>query len=196
MKSEKFIAIAIAIALPILLLPIVVMAVFFWGNWSANPSSWGDYGDYVAGTTGVLVNVLGFAGVVVTLIWQRAQAQKAENELAKQKVLEHLDRLLGALGDALVGTELRRKSDRQVIAVGRDAFRNLFLLKLRRFYRNKINTAQHNCDQREIVCQAYDELYSRFGSKFGHYFRTLYHCLFVINSDRVSDEDKKELVDS
>jgi hypothetical protein len=189
MKTRYFIWVLVA-AIAVLVIPSLLFAVKFWAQWSSKPDAWSDYGDFVAGTSGVLLNGLGFGAILLTLGLQERVEKRVRMELEKKRIEEHLYKLLDTLADVLAGTELRKKKGGAVVAKGRSAFKNFYSLKLARIYERRVAESSDQLADREIVRASFDELYARFGSLFGHYFRTLYHCFSVIDDETISDTEK------
>lgn len=177
-----------------LLGPVAVIAVKFWGEWSADSANWGDFGDYLGGTAGVLLNALGFTAVLVTMRIQQNDSLKSDQALARARVEEHLYRLLDTLADVLAGVELRASESGNVIASGRGAFRNFYSKKFAAAY-EETSEEMTGADERDVVRASFDLLFRRHGAKFGHYFRTLYHCFLIIEDPVLTPDERQRYAD-
>lgn len=176
----------------LLLLPLIIYAGFFWWHWSEDPQNWAAYGTYISGTVGVLVSALGLMALIVTLQLQRKNNQFLANAYAINELKGHVYQFLSRLDGIVSNTDIRNKRTGQIIHVGRDAFR-FYYKKLRAIYaKEQSSSAEGN--ERQVVRESFRVLYARHGSDFGHYFRTLYRCIKVIDQSTVDDESKKNLV--
>lgn len=172
--------------------PVFAYGVAFWGQWDLSPAAWESFSVFLAGTSAVVVGALGFAGLLYTVFLQQAQLTDLSQESKTREVEQHLDRLLRTLSEILNGTDIR--SSGAVVAAGRDAYRSFYRRKLAGIY--KIKKKQNSgASERELVRESFDALYSKFGSDFGHYFRTLYHAVLAVHGAELSLTWKKKQMD-
>jgi hypothetical protein len=194
-KVQVFTGTQWAVALSLIFAPLAAYAWAFWGQWSMTPTAWANFATYVTGTVAVAIGALGFYALLLTIKVQQDQLAHLTRESESRYFEEQLDRLLRTLGDVLKDTDIRRTSTGIVVAQGRDAFKNLFRHRFRRIYA-RYQRGDYLVDDRTAVRQSFDELYRRFGSDFGHYFRTLYHCVLLVhNQQRMSAHEKKRYFD-
>jgi hypothetical protein len=173
--------------------PPLLMAWKVGTDLSVNPQDWAAFGGFVSGTTGVILTGLGFGAVIFTLLSEQRQVQLSAQEAEALRLEQRLYRLLDTLADMLSGTELRSKRTGNVIARGRSAFRNFFKKKFQPIYEDiRADVAK---SERLVVTEAFDELYRRHGSQFGHYFRTLYHCFLILDDESIDLQRKKAFAD-
>ena len=185
----------IAGALSLIAAPVLVHAWVFRARLSINPNDWANFATYVAGTAGVIVGAIGLYALLHTLRLQRLQVDNIKADAQAQEFERHLEGLLSTLAGILRETDIRQVSDGRVIARGRDAFKNLFRRKLKKIY-EPYRRGDHLVDERTAVRQSFDELYRRFGSDFGHYYRTLYHCVLMVDqAAHLSPRQKKKYLD-
>jgi hypothetical protein len=160
--------------------PILIYGWVFRGQWSGDPGDWANFATYVAGTVAVVIGAFGFYALLLTLKLQQFQLDRLSEEAQSQEFERRLEGLLVTLGEVLRETDIRQLPSGAVVARGRDAFKNLFRRKLKRIYK-PYELGNHLVDDRTAVRQSFDELYRRSGSDFGHYFRTLYHCVLLVD---------------
>lgn len=156
--------------------------------------AWSDYSTYLSGTVAIILNFFGLIALVVTLRLQQAQLLELSQSEDRRRISETLTQLLATLGSILEGSDIRRRSNGAVVATGRDAYRHYYK-KLKAIYvAQNARCAEFQTDDREVVRRSFDQLYSRHGSDFGHYFRTLYHCVLLVDSAHLSDSEKRQFM--
>lgn len=176
------------------LIPVLVYAVAFWGQGAADVKAWADYATFLSGTVAVVINGFGFLALLLTLHIQQDQIKKLEERAAKNETNETLSQLLAVHAQILTETDIQAEGSREVIATGRDAYR--FFYKQFTIVLDRRRGESPGMAERDLVRQAFDEVYRRWGGDFGHYFRTLYHCFLIVEAqENTTTADKKKLVD-
>ena len=185
----------LASILALIVAPVMIYACVFQGQWSRDPSDWAGFATYVAGTTAVVIGAFGFYALLLTIKMQQVQLDRLSQDARSQEFERRLEGLLVTLAEVLGETDIRQVSTGAVVARGRDAFKNLFRRKLKRIYK-QYELGNHLIDDRAAVRKSFDELYRRFGSDFGHYFRTLYHCVLLVDEQLyLSEAQRKKYFD-
>lgn len=181
-------------------------------NWLlifASPTSRGTIGD-MFGTLNALFSGLAFVGVIYAILLQRAelQLQRKDNEytrdelaLTRKEVKGQTDELLrsnqfrahqnfentffqmlNVLQAIVGGMDLLESGSHKTISRGRDCFKTFV---------NQLNTQRQyhkkNHPDKDAIF-TYEELYKIHRSDLGHYFRTLYNIIKLIEKSDVADK--------
>lgn len=177
------------------LAPIVAYGIAFWGQWSLEVEAWASYATFLSGTVAVILNAFAVIALVLTLWLQQSQIVEIKENERRRELSTNLTQLLETLRTNLEATDIRKKNTGELIYQGRDAYR-YYYKKLRRIYnRHLLEWAAPEFDGRALVRNSFDELYQRHGSDFGHYFRTLYHCIMLVHTAEISRDERKRFID-
>jgi len=165
----------------------------------------GSFGD-MFGAVNALFSGLAFAGVIIAILLQKNELslQRKELELTrgelkgqrsemalqnktllKQSFENTFFQLLGLQQEIINSIDLRAGGGR--VTNGRDCIK-VFYQRLGQKYKALQNTNDNN--ELELIKQAYLEFYGENQSEIGHYFRSLYHIIKLIDQ---SDVDNKRL---
>ena len=185
------VVLAPALSMGVCMFPLALYFYTFHGDLSTTQSDWGVFGEYVSGTVGTLFSAAAFLALLVTLWQQRKQIAITEQTNQRAQLESSLMHLLTVLGELLRDTDLRSRKTHKVVAQGRDAFRNIYLRKFSFIYRRNSSNPLGTMSEREIVRHSVDELYRRFGSDFGHYFRTLYRAVVLVSDATFLTDDER-----
>jgi hypothetical protein len=183
----------LALALLSALVPLAVYAYFLGGDVSDKVEDWAGFATYISGTVAVLFSGIGIVALVQTLKIQQEQIAKLEGDALQKDFSEHFFGLLSTLSTILSETDIRSRKTGRQFAVGRDAYRHFFR-KLRSIYLRRKKVAP-DAQEMDLVRDSFDELYRRSGSDFGHYFRTLYRCVVLIEESSLREVDRSKYID-
>lgn len=169
---------------------------------SSNPGSFGD----MFGAVNALFSGLAFAALIYTVNLQRTELRLQRNELTLTRAeLQGQKEQLAAQNDLLrsdafennffqvlrVFSDLVNSIDIQFTdrpsVVGRDCF-NTFYRYLRSCYNHEKQKAP-SADEATLVSRAYAAFYDKYHGDVGHYFRTLYNLVKLV--DRSDAKDKR-----
>lgn len=190
------------------ILAILVVAIWgiFWYFLSNNPDR-GTFGD-MFGSVNALFSGLAFAGVICAILLQMKELSLQRNELKltreelkgqkeemkmqnktlqKQNFENTFFQLLGLQQEIIKGIDL--VGDRGRIISGRDCF-GVFYHRLKNMWNDELkkNIGAGNTKE-EVANLVYLKFFDKHQSDVGHYFRSLYHIIKLV--DRSDVEDKR-----
>lgn len=188
------------------LLGLVILALWLISgvmiaNFVGDPGRFGD----MFGAINPLFSGLAFAGVIYAILLQRfelglqrdeleltrgelagqKEQLKVQNKTLRQQTFENTFFQLLRLHNDIVGAiDLRRESDQEVTAVGRDCFK-VFYERFRKRWRK---SPAAGGSERERINNAYVAFYPGVEAELGHYFRSLYNIVKFIDGSVVDDK--------
>lgn len=184
----------LAALIGLIALPVLLYAKWFPNGPLGDSEEWSRFGDFLAGTSGVVVGALGFFALVYTIRMQQRQIDEIARDNNARVSEQHLDRLMVLMTQLLADTDVRNRRTGAVIASGRDAFRHFYNRKFARLYFDHLENNEL-ADDRDVVRRSFDQLYRKSGSDFGQYFRSLYHAVRWVHDARQSAAWKRRQMD-
>jgi hypothetical protein len=183
-----------------LLLGLLVVAVWAgMGFWLLDEPDRGTFGD-MFGAVNALFSGLAFAGVIVAILMQRSELELQRRELTltreelrgqrealeKQNFESTFFQLLRLFNDLVAGITLPDANNPNLRVNGRACFEN-FHHSLMTAYRGVLREAGAI-----MVLDALNEAYRRFyvprQGTLGHYFRTLYNIIKLVDRSQVAEK--------
>ncbi|PIB51582.1 hypothetical protein AOA57_04320 [Pseudomonas sp. 2588-5] len=144
----------------------------------------GTFGDSF-GTLNTLFSGLAFSGVLITLMFQKKDLSETRKQIASQQVESQFYNMLSQQQEVVRGLDLQRREDNEVIARGRDCFRE-WHENLHSMYKD-IGEKQKLLDPYAL---SYGCLFELHKSDLGLYYRSLYTVFRYI--ERCGHDDAKE----
>lgn len=140
----------------------------------------GTFGDSF-GTLNALFSGLAFSGVIITVLLQRKDLKEARAQASNQQIESQFYNLLAQQQEVVRGFDLQNKKTNEVIARGRDCFRDwtegLFQLYA------EFSDDSSSQDASNAHNESYDLLFEVYRSDLSLYFRSLYSVFrFIENS--------------
>lgn len=166
----------------------------------------GTFGD-MFGAVNALFSGLAFAGVIFAILLQRKElqlqrreleltrgelaAQKQEMALQNQTLLKQsfentFFQLLGLQQEIVSSIDLINPNNRSINTSGRDCFKVFYL----RFTNDWANFPNEFSDKSELdrINKKYLRFYDQHQSEIGHYFRSLYHIVKLIDESSIQNK--------
>jgi hypothetical protein len=190
------------------LLWLLLVVVAIWGSSGLILHKWvkdsGSFGD-MFGAVNALFSGLAFATLIYTVNLQRTElklqrkeltltreelkGQKeqlaAQNDLLRSDAFENtFFQVLRAFTDLTNSIDIHHSGEASI--VGRDCFNN-FYRHLRVSY-TRIKRANPSVSEPELILQAYSNFYDKFHGDVGHYFRTLYNLIKLVDRSDATDK--------
>jgi len=144
----------------------------------------GVFGDSF-GTLNTLFSGLAFSGVLITLMFQRKDLSETRKQIASQQVESQFYNMLSQQQEVVRGLDLQSREDNEVIARGRDCFRE-WHENLQSMYKD----IGKNQKLRDPYALSYGCLFEVHKSDLGLYYRSLYSVFRYI--ERCGHDDAKE----
>lgn len=153
----------------------------------------GVFGDSFGALT-ALFSGLAFAGLIITIFYQREDLglTKEELRLTREEIkAQHLEttffHMLRLQQDIVAGIDLQRQIEGgQQETKGRDCFK-VFVKRIQRNYQDELK-ANPNADERTLSGAAYELLWVKSQSDLGHYFRSLYNVFRYVSEHEFTDK--------
>ncbi len=180
----------------VLLIFLIYAGALVWTIWPVDEftvAKSGTFGDSF-GVLTALFSGLAFAGLLITIFYQREDLglTKEELKLTREEIkAQHLEttffHMLRLQQDIVSGIDLQRQTDGgQQETRGRDCFK-VFVKRINRFYEDAMKaTPQAPVD--DLVRAAYQTLWEKSQSDLGHYFRSLYNVFKYISEHDFTDK--------
>lgn len=191
------------------LIPTIILVFVFiaWGaTWFTlhDNSQRGTFGD-MFGVINALFSGLAFGGVIYAILLQRKELQlqrkelqltrgelqgqreqmKTQNSTLKQQNFEAtFFQLLRLHNDITNAIDLVNRSNK--VTKGRDCFK-VFYNRYKELWENK-GSENNKLKERSKINKTYLEFYSSHQSEFGHYFRSLYNIIKLIDNTELEDK--------
>lgn len=168
----------------VLLLPLIMYCYNFRElDLSSSTTDWGTFGDYIGGSIGSVITLIGFIYIYKTYKSQVANYYISGFENTFFKMIEFHHKIIDGLQFTLKGSE----------STGRKALYN-YALHIVRYYNDLFSSTPNNDQYFDIIkneiIAKYSSLYENFVFQIGHYFRHLYHIFKFINESNLSVDDK------
>lgn len=144
----------------------------------------GTFGDSF-GTLNTLFSGLAFSGVLITLMFQRKDLSETRKQIASQQVESQFYNMLSQQQEVVRGLDLQSREDNEVIARGRDCFRE--------WHENLHNMYKDISDKQRLLdpyALSYGCLFELHKSDLGLYYRSLYSVFRYIEG--CGHDDSKE----
>ncbi|MFS0827633.1 putative phage abortive infection protein [Pseudomonas phoenicis] len=143
----------------------------------------GVFGDSF-GTLNTLFSGLAFAGVLITLLFQRKDLTETRDQISRQQIESQFYILLSHQQELVRSFDVQTKDDNIVIAKGRDCFRE-WVLALTQAYKDGL---AYKLDHPRRL--SYQAIYVAGQNDLGVYFRSLY-ALFRFIDESGHEESQK-----
>lgn len=151
----------------------------------------GEFGDSF-GTLNALFSGLAFAGVVITLLMQKADLAVTRNQTNKQQIESQFYSILNLQQQVIQGFDLHLGSgtSRAKTVQGRDCFR-----EWRRKLKSRYEDLEHDYPKPiEVSIAAYDSVLRSHLGDLGLYFRSLYNVFRFIEGVELSEQKKYSVI--
>ncbi|MCG7964865.1 MAG: putative phage abortive infection protein [Candidatus Thiodiazotropha taylori] len=193
----------------ILPITVVIIVILLWvgsGYFLHDLNNRGSFGD-MFGAVNALFSGLAFAGVIFAILLQRKELSLQRNELeltrielAGQKTEMELQnktlfkqsfentffQLLSLQQEIINGIDLSDPSNRSHVTHGRDCIK-IFFERFRNLW-NKNHSQLAGNTELERINKIYLGFYDTYQSEIGHYFRSLYHIIKLIDKSEVENK--------
>lgn len=181
----------------VLLIFAIYAGFLLWSIWpiqEISVSKSGTFGDSFGALT-ALFSGLAFAGLLITIFYQREDLglTKEELKLTREEIkAQHLEttffHMLKLQQDIVAAIDLQRQTYEgvQQETKGRDCFK-VFVKRIRKFY-EEASKHYPNAEVETLVHQAYQTLWERSQSDLGHYLRSLYNVFKYVSEHEFSDK--------
>lgn len=177
-----------------IILSIIIYPIYVGSSISANSDDWSNFGEYVGGIVTPFIGLIGFCGVIITIINQneanRVLLRKTQKQDEENKVLQLIDWHHSICNNL----KIQDKSNPKISWTGRDVFPVLFDKYLQSDYKlcPMINPT---FTELERAKHSFAELYKKHGNHFGFYMRNLYYVIDAIDkSTEISKSQFSNLV--
>ncbi len=195
----------IFILLPVLaglgfLVAVGFYATSFSGELADSNEIWGQFGDYLGGLLNPIFGFLSLIAILATLFVQGQELRYSTEELAKSAEALKLQseamvqqnfentffQLLRLHNDIVNAIDLRETQTLQVTSKGRDCFRPFY----KRFKDHWTKQSSEHTDRsdRERINHLYLAYYPRIEAELGHYFRSLYNIVKLVDRSSVANK--------
>lgn len=180
---------------------VLIFAIYagalLWSIWPIQEISVaksGVFGDSF-GVLTALFSGLAFAGLLITIFYQREDLglTKEELRLTREEIkAQHLEttffHMLRLQQDIVAGIDLHRaiEGGGQQETKGRDCFK-VFVKRIRRNYDDELKS-NPSSDERSLSTAAYEQLWLKSQSDLGHYFRSLYNVFRYVSEHEFTDK--------
>jgi len=168
----------------------LLYALFVGFDISQKSGEWANFGTFYGGVLGPLLSLFAFLGLVLTLRYQAIQIAELERTSEQNRLEQTIGGLITSLGQ-ISGAISIKSTNEEPSTDGTKAFRTLYIAFARRFREVK---ALYGPDSEESVIAAYDRFYSAYGSYVGHYFRTFYTIVRIIDEQAPTRAEAERLV--
>jgi hypothetical protein len=149
----------------------------------------GTFGD-AFGVVNALFSGLAFSGVIVTLLYQRADLAESRSQINRQQIESQFYNLLSLQQSIVQGFDLHNSADSsKLVAQGRDCFRIWRSHLVERY--EIFPTLKPNRSEPDRVVWASSKMVEKYQGDAGLYFRSLYSVFRFIDSS--THEDKQRL---
>ena len=181
----------------VLLIFAIYAGSLLWSIWpiqEISVSKSGTFGDSFGALT-ALFSGLAFAGLLITIFYQREDLglTKEELRLTREEIkAQHLEttffHMLKLQQDIVAAIDLQRQTNDggQQETRGRDCFK-VFVRRIKRFH-DDAKKADSDEEMDTLVHQAYQVLWEKSQSDLGHYFRSLYNVFKYVSEHEFSDK--------
>ena len=174
----------------------IYAGALLWNIWPIEEISVaksGVFGDSFGALT-ALFSGLAFAGLLITIFYQREDLglTKEELRLTREEIkAQHLEttffHMLRLQQDIVAGIDLQRQIEGgQQETKGRDCFK-VFVKRIQRNYQDELK-ANPNNDEHSLSDAAYESLWIKSQSDLGHYFRSLYNVFRYVSEHEFTDK--------
>lgn len=188
-----------------------IIVVFIVNLFSLTGAKLGEFGDFFGGVLNPILTFLMLMGLIITIVIQRVELRLARNEfrrtadalndqadISKKQIFENtffqMIRLYNEIIDGMyiqpenVLDILQRVESKRYR--GRDCIEFLYN-KLKSGYVKKIDRGDYDSSRFEAVESEYVRFYENYGNQLGHYFRTIYNIIKIIDNSTLSYAEKK-----
>lgn len=171
----------------------------------------GEFGDFFGGVLNPILTFLMLIGLIITIVIQRVELRLSRNEFrrtadalqeqtqtSKKQSFENtffqMMKLYNEIMDSLsVKSEfvfnVNQEKEGKTLK-GRDCIEHLYE-SWRHHHVKKILRGDHNCPLLEAIDIEYTEFYNEHGNLLGHYFRTIYNIVKLVDNSEITNSDKK-----
>lgn len=148
----------------------------------------GVFGDSF-GTLNTLFSGLAFSGVLITLLFQRKDLTETRKQIAGQQIESQFYSMLNHQQEVVRSFDLQDKQTRNIIAQGRDCFRQWdeFINDLYQRYEGVLVI-------NDVHLHSYNQIFWWYRSDLGLYFRSLYSVLRFVDNSKHPDASQYGLV--
>jgi hypothetical protein len=185
---------------------VTALGFYFWRfhlGLSIEQHVWGQFGDYVGGTLNPLFAFTALLALLYTVKLQSRELRNSAEQLTKSaKALEKQNLVLRKQSfEATFFQLLRLYSDVvQELHITRERRSDGVKVKhedkqcLRVLYRelsSPVTRGDSMQSRLEALNDAYRSFYGKYGHLIGHYFRTIYQVVKIVEMSEMSDEEKR-----
>lgn len=172
------------------LIAVYAMYILFVGSHiSSLGNDWADFGSYYGGVAGVFISCLGFIVLLANLFRQEVQIRKISSDQSNAHAESVVIKLLDVLSNHVDGMEYRANGE---LRRGRAVFRYLYRNLARDF--KQLVDGGSDVDSVETIEKAYLRFYRSKGSLVGHYFRTMYNIVKIVDRSCLDQESKEDVL--
>lgn len=147
----------------------------------------GVFGDSF-GTINALFSGLAFAGVLITLLFQRKDLSETREQINRQQIESQFYIMLSHQQELVRSFDVQRKEDNEVIARGRDCFRE---------WVEALSDVYGVCVERKLAHPrrlSYQAVYIAARTDLGVYFRSLYSVFRYIDDSGHEESQKLSVI--
>ncbi|WP_146024549.1 MULTISPECIES: putative phage abortive infection protein [unclassified Pseudomonas] len=156
----------------------------------------GTFGDSF-GTLNALFSGLAFAGVLLTMLFQRKDLSETRNQITSQQVESQFYSMLELQQEVVRNFDLQIGDNQSVISAGRDCFRT-WRSGINHYYVlfQEPSSAQypHLLEHNKRIVRAYEKLFHHHKADLGLYFRSLYAVFRFIDNCTHKEKSQFALV--
>ncbi|MEA3233206.1 putative phage abortive infection protein [Pseudomonas mosselii] len=156
----------------------------------------GTFGDSF-GTLNALFSGLAFAGVLLTMLFQRKDLSETRNQITSQQVESQFYSMLELQQEVVRNFDLQSGDDQAVVTAGRDCFR-IWKSGIQHYYSKfaEPSTSQYPYafEHDDKIIRAYEKVFHYHKADLGLYFRSLYAVFRFIDNCNHKDKGQFALV--
>ena len=188
-----------------------IAIVFAFNLLSLTGAKLGEFGDFFGGVLNPILTFLMLIGLIITIVIQRVELRLARNEFrrtadalneqsqtTKKQSFEHtFFQMMRLYNEIIDGLSIKSEYVLDIISGegekvyrGRDAIEHLYGIWKNSYAENVIGD-DHNCPTLEAIQIEYPKFYTNYGNHLGHYFRTLYNIVKLVDNSALSRSEKK-----
>ena len=194
---------------------VIVLGVYVWRfhlGFSEQHENWGQFGDYIGGTLNPLFAFTALLALLYTIVLQSRELRNSAEQLTKSaealekqnlvlrkqsfeatffQLLRLYNEVVRGLHITLRESEFLGGQARNVKHEDRQCLESLHNVLIREHYYS-VARGDSLVPRREALNFAYHDFYSKYGHLVGHYFRTIYNIVKIVEKAEMPDEEKKE----
>lgn len=171
-----------------------------WPTDAAKTAEFGQRGDFFGGFVNPFLTFIAFIGFLYTVMLQRQEIKDGREQAVKASALADEQnvsvreqnyqaaffQMLGAHNDIVNSIRVEDPARDNSIVTGRGAFRTIYSA-MRRVYRDKKKQYKNTNDSR-VLAHSYETVYRKYQYELGHYFRSLYNTIILLEDGPSSEK--------